>query len=202
MSTNKLSKKNWIALGIVLAITIFLWAVPTSFFGIEGLTPVMQRTIAIFVFTALMWIIEVIPTWVSSVVSMVIMLLTISNKGLGFMMYEGAGTYVDYKSIMAAFADPVIMLFLGGFVLAIAASKVGLDVTLAKVLLKPFGKNPKMVLLGFLFIIGIFSMFMSNTATAAMMLTFLAPVLATLPKDEKGKIGLALAIPHFEAVYR
>ena len=111
------------------------------------------------------------------------------------MMYDGAGTYVDYKSIMAAFADPVIMLFLGGFVLAIAASKVGLDVILAKALLRPFGKNPKMVLLGFLFIIGVFSMFMSNTATAAMFLTFLAPVLATLPQDEKGKIGLALAIP-------
>ena len=195
MGTNKLSMKSKIALGIVLALTIFLWAVPTEFFGIEGLTPVMQRTIAIFVFTALMWIIEVIPTWTTSVVSMVIMLLTISNKGLGFMMYDGAGTMVDYKSIMAAFADPVIMLFLGGFVLAIAASKVGLDLTLAKVMLKPFGKNPKMVLLGFLFIIGVFSMFMSNTATAAMMLTFLAPVLATLPKDEKGKIGLALAIP-------
>lgn len=131
MGTDKLSIKNMIALGIVLALTIFLWAVPTSFFGIEGLTPVMQRTIAIFVFTALMWIIEVIPTWTTSVLSMVIMLLTISNKGIGFMMYEGAGTLVDYKSIMAAFADPVIMLFLGGFVLAIAASKVGLDVILA-----------------------------------------------------------------------
>lgn len=195
MGTKKFSMKDWIALGIVLALTIFLWAVPTSFFGIEGLTPVMQRTIAIFVFTALMWIIEVIPTWTTSVVSMVIMLLTISNKGFGFMIFEGAGTMVDYKSIMAAFADPVIMLFLGGFVLAIAASKVGLDVILAKALLKPFGKNPKMVLLGFLFIIGIFSMFMSNTATAAMFLTFLAPVLATLPSDEKGKVGLALAIP-------
>ena len=195
MGTKKLSMKDKIALGIVLALPVFLWAVPPEFFGIEGLTPVMQRTIAIFVFTALMWIVEVVPTWTTSVISMVIMLLTISNKGLGFMMYDGAGTYVDYKSIMAAFADPVIMLFLGGFVLAIAASKVGLDVTLAKVLLKPFGKNPKMVLLGFLFIIGIFSMFMSNTATAAMMLTFLAPVLATLPQDEKGKVGLALAIP-------
>ena len=186
--------KNKIALGIVLALTIFLWAVPTEFFGIEGLTPVMQRTIAIFVFTALMWIVEVIPTWTTSVVSMVIMLLTISNKGLGFMIYDGAGTMVDYKSIMAAFADPVIMLFLGGFVLAIAASKVGLDVAIARFLLKPF-KKPKWVLLAFLLIIGFFSMFMSNTATAAMMLTFLAPVLATLPKDEKGKIGLALAIP-------
>ena len=194
MSTIKLSRKNWIAFGIVIALTIFLWAVPTSFFGIEGLTPVMQRTIAIFVFTALMWIIEVIPTWTTSVISMVIMLLTISNKGIGFTMYEGAGTFVDYKSIMAAFADPVIMLFLGGFVLAIAASKVGLDVAIARTLLKPF-KKPKWVLLAFLLIIGVFSMFMSTTATAAMMLTFLAPVLATLPKDEKGKVGLALAIP-------
>ena len=194
MGTKKLSVKDRILLGIVLALTIFLWAVPTEFFGIEGLTPVMQRTIAIFVFTALMWIIEVIPTWTTSVVSMVIMLLTISNKGLGFMIYEGAGKMVDYKSIMAAFADPVIMLFLGGFVLAIAASKVGLDVAIAKTLLKPF-KKPKWVLLAFLLIIGVFSMFMSNTATAAMFLTFLAPVLGALPKDEKGKAGLALAIP-------
>lgn len=38
-------------------------------------------------------------------------------------------------------------------------------------------------------------MFISNTATAAMMLTFLAPVLNALPADGKGKIGLALAIP-------
>ena len=52
-----------------------------------------------------------------------------------------------------------------------------------------------MVLLGFLVVIAIFSMFMSNTATAAMMLAFLAPVLSVLPSDDKGKIGLSLAIP-------
>ena len=38
-------------------------------------------------------------------------------------------------------------------------------------------------------------MFLSNTATAAMMLTFLTPVLKSLPADGKGKIALALAIP-------
>ena len=42
---------------------------------------------------------------------------------------------------------------------------------------------------------GIFSMFLSNTATAAMMLTFLGPVLKSLPADGKGKTALALAIP-------
>ena len=186
----------------VCVITFFLAFVPSSFFGVDPVTaePIFtltqQRVIAIFVFTALMWILEVIPTWTTSVVAIVSILLTTSNKGLGFLIAkENVGALTNYKDVMAAFADPVIMLFLGGFVLAFAATKVGLDVQLAKVMLKPFGKNPKFVLLGVLLVIGIFSMFMSNTATAAMMLTFLTPVLATLPKDGGGRISLALAIP-------
>ena len=187
---------------IVCVFTFFLALVPTSFYGINpetGLpifTLTQQRVIAIFVFTAMMWILEVIPTWTTSVVAIVSILLTTSNKGLGFLIAkENVGALTNYKDIMAAFADPVIMLFLGGFVLAFAATKVGLDVQLAKVMLKPFGTNPKTVLLGVLLVIGVFSMFMSNTATAAMMLTFLTPVLATLPKDGGGRISLALAIP-------
>ena len=195
----KNSRKLTIMLPIVLVITLFLWLVPTSFFGIEGLTVTEQRTIAIFVFAALMWMFEIIPTWTTSVLIIVIMLLTISDSSLSFMKGSGIpaemGTFVSYKSIMATFADPVIMLFLGGFILAIASTKVGMDVQLARVLLKPFGKKSEFVLLGFLMVIGIFSMFMSNTATAAMMLTFLAPVLKTLPPDGKGRIALALAIP-------
>ena len=187
---------------VVCVFTFFLALVPSSFFGINpetGLpifTLTQQRVIAIFVFTAMMWILEVIPTWTTSVVAIVSILLTTSNKGLGFLIAkENVGALTNYKDIMAAFADPVIMLFLGGFVLAFAATKVGLDVQLAKVMLKPFGTNPKTVLLGVLLVIGVFSMFMSNTATAAMMLTFLTPVLATLPKDGGGRISLALAIP-------
>ena len=195
----KFNVKLCVMLPIVLAVTLFLWFVPSGFFGIDGLTVVEQRTIAIFVFAALMWMFEVIPTWTTSVLIIVIMLLTISDSSIAFLKGSGIpgemGTLVSYKSLLATFADPVIMLFLGGFVLAIAATKVGLDVQLARVLLWPFGKKPKFVLLGFLFVIGIFSMFMSNTATAAMMLTFLAPVLKTLPPDGKGRIGLALSIP-------
>ena len=194
--------KRCLSFLIVCVFTFFLALVPTSFYGVNpdtGLpifTLTQQRVIAIFAFTAMMWILEVIPTWTTSVVAIVAILLTTSNKGLGFLMAkDNLGELPNYKSVMAAFADPVIMLFLGGFVLAFAATKVGLDVQLAKVMLKPFGKNPKTVLLGVLLVIGIFSMFMSNTATAAMMLTFLTPVLATLPKDGGGRISLALAIP-------
>ena len=194
--------KRCLAFLAVCVITFFLALVPTSFYGVDPATGetiftlTQQRVIAIFVFTALMWILEVIPTWTTSVVAIVSILLTTSNKGLGFLIAkENVGALTNYKDVMAAFADPVIMLFLGGFVLAFAATKVGLDVQLAKVMLKPFGTNPKAVLLGILLVIGIFSMFMSNTATAAMMLTFLTPVLATLPKDGGGRISLALAIP-------
>ncbi len=195
MSDRKFSVKYCVMLPIVLIITILLWALPTSAFGIEGLTPVQQRMIAIFTFAALMWMFEIIPNWTTSLLVIVVMLLSVSNKGLKFFCAPEAGTLVDYKSIMASFADPVVMLFLGGFVLAIIASKYGMDAVIAKGLLGIFGKKPKMVLLGFLLIIAVFSMFMSNTATAAMMLAFLAPVLKTLPDDETGKVGLALSIP-------
>lgn len=193
--------KRCLSFLVVCVFTFFLALVPSSFYGVnpETLEPLFtatqQRVIAIFVFTAMMWILEVIPTWTTSVVAIVSILLTTSNKGLGFLMGEGVGAMTNYKDVMAAFADPVIMLFLGGFVLAFAATKVGLDVQLARIMLKPFGTNPKTVLLGVLLVIGLFSMFMSNTATAAMMLTFLAPVLATLPQDGGGRISLALAIP-------
>ena len=195
MSNSNFSVKYCVLLPIVLIVTILLWALPVSSFGIAELTVVQQRVIALFVFAALMWIFEIIPNWTTSVLVIVIALLTVSNKGIGFFCKPEFGTLVDYKSLMASFADPVVMLFLGGFVLAIVAEKYGLDVTMARALLSLFGTKPKMVLLGFLLVIAIFSMFMSNTATAAMMLAFLVPVLSKLPADDKGKIGLALAIP-------
>ena len=184
--------KLYILAPLTLVVVLLMWFLPASFFGIEGLTVVQQRTISIFCYAALMWMFEIIPAWATSVTTIVFLLIAVSNKGLA---NETMGSLVNYKEIMAAFADPIIMLFLGGFVLAITASKVGLDVVLARVLLKPFGTDPKWVLLGFLTLISVMSMFMSNTATAAMMLAFLAPVLRTLPADGGGRVSLAMSIP-------
>ncbi|MBP5626374.1 MAG: SLC13/DASS family transporter [Bacteroidales bacterium] len=195
MSNSTFSFKYCVLLPLVLIITILLWVLPVSTFGIEGLTVVQQRVIALFVFAALMWICEIIPNWTTSLLVILIALLTVSNKGIGFLCDPQYGTLVPYARIMSSMADPVVMLFLGGFVLAIMAEKYGLDVTIARALLKVFGTKPEIVLLGFLAMIAIFSMFMSNTATAAMMLALLTPVLSKLPADDKGKIGLALSIP-------
>ncbi len=181
---------------IVAIITLLLWNAPTDIFGIEGLTVVQQRIIAIFAFATLMWILEVVSSWATSVAIIGLMLLFCSDSGVKWMCDpEQVGALLSYKSVMATFADPVIMLFIGGFILAIAATKTGLDAQLAKVLLKPFGNKSDNVLLGFILITGLFSMFVSNTATAAMMLTFLTPVFRQLPPEGKGRIAMALSIP-------
>ena len=189
---NTFNVKMHVLAPITFVVVCLLWFLPASAFGIEGLTVVQQRTIAIFAYAALMWMFEIIPAWATSVTTIVFLLLAVSNKGL---TTPDMGALVNFRELMASFADPIIMLFLGGFVLAIAASKVGLDVVLARVMLKPFGTNPKWVLLGFLTLISVMSMFMSNTATAAMMLAFLAPVLRTLPVDGGGRVSLAMSIP-------
>ncbi len=182
---------------VAAAIALLVWCLPVENW-VDGMTIIQKRTLAIFLYAIFMWLFEAVPAWTTSVMVVVLLLFTTSNSSLVF--FENAapdvlGAQTSYKSLLHCFADPIIMLFIGGFVLAIAASKTGLDLFLARVMLKPFGKKPKMVLLGFLMVTGIFSMFLSNTATAAMMLTFLGPVLKALPADGKGKTALALAIP-------
>ncbi len=187
--------KIFIAIGVPLIILIL----PTNRIPIEGLTTVEHRVIAIFIMAALFWILEPIPVYATSVLVTVVLLLTVSDKG--FILFQqgdeqaGFGTPVRYQDIMATFASPIIMLFLGGFFLAMAATKYRLDLNLANVLLRPFGRNPKYVLIGLMSITALFSMFMSNTATTAMMLALLIPVLALFRENDRGKIAFGLAVP-------
>ena len=179
--------KRAIKIALVAVVTLLLWNMPAEWYGIQNLTVIQQRIIAIFAFATLMWILEIVSSWATSVAIIVLMLLFCTDSGiLPMVNEEEVGKLLSYKGVMATFADPVIMLFIGGFVLAIAATKTGLDAQLAKVLLRPFGTRSEMVLLGFL---------VSNTATAAMMLTFLTPVFHQLPPEGKGRISLAMSIP-------
>ena len=192
----KILTNTAIKAAVVILMTLLIWNLPSDSFGIEGLTIVQQRIIAIFAFATLAWVLEVVPAWATSVAVIGLLLIFTSDSGLVFLCRpEEVGTLLSYKSVMATFADPVIMLFIGGFILAIAAGKTGIDAYLAKVLLRPFGNKSENVLLGFLLITGLFSMFVSNTATAAMMLTFLAPVFKQLPPEGKGRMAMALSIP-------
>ena len=188
----KFNVKWYILLPIVLAATLVIWLLPTSMLGMPELTVLQQRTLAIFVFAALMWLFEIIPAWATSITTIVLLLFSVSDKGF---VVADRGTTVNFKEILSSFADPIIMLFLGGFILAIAANKVGLDKFLAKSLLSIFGSRPQFVLLGILIVCGAFSMFMSNTATAAMILAFMAPIIVGMSKNSKSGTALVLAIP-------
>ena len=191
------SKKKMTMFAVTALITIIVWNLPIDSFGIDGLTIVQQRVIAVFVMAVLLWLTEAIPAWATSVTIIFVLLFCVSDSSFKFLQgSEGEyGQLLDSVGIMACFADPTIILFLGGFILAIAATKSGLDVLMAKTMIKPFGKKSENVLLGFMLITGIFSMFISNTATAAMMLTFLTPVFKALPANGKGRIALTMAIP-------
>lgn len=195
--TGHLDKKKLIWFLITALVTLIIWNLPSACFGIAGLTVVQQRVIAIFVMAVMLWITEAIPAWATSIAIIFVLLFCVSDSSFNFLQgNEGQyGQLLDSVGIMACFADPTIILFLGGFILAIAATKSGLDVWMAKTLIKPFGKKSENVLLGFLLITGVFSMFISNTATAAMMLTFLTPVFKALPANGKGRIALTMSIP-------
>ena len=188
-----------IKIGVATIVALFFWLAPSALYGLPGINAIESRCLAIFAFAALMWLLEPVPAWTTSLVVVVLLLFCTSDSALWFFQSAGGGekyeNLVSNTAILHCFADPTIMLFIGGFIVAIAATKSGLDVKLAKVMLKPFGTKSENVLLGFLLVTAGFSMFISNTATAAMMLTFLGPVLSALPANGKGKIGLALAIP-------
>ena len=184
---------------LFVPIVLFLVAlfVPPETYHMPGLTVMEQRIIAIFILTAGFWILEPIPIHAASVLAITLMLAMTSNKGLFVFRGDEAevGKALPFGAILATFANPTIMLFTGGFFLAAAATKYRLDLNLARIILKPFGKRPGMIMLGLMCITALFSMFMSNTATCAMMLALLNPVLATLPSEDRIRAGLALSVP-------
>lgn len=178
---------------------ITLLFIPIDAIPIAGLTLIQHRLLAIFVLAALLWILEPVPVFATSILIIALELIMISNKGLHLFrpVVEGHnfGTLIPYTDIFNAFSSPIIILFMGGFALAIAASKYDLDNNLARVLLKPFGTQPKFIMLGLMLITACFSMFMSNTATTVMMLALLGPIVASAQPGDRGIKALVLCIP-------
>ena len=84
---------------------------------------------------------------------------------------------------------------LGGFFMAEAMQKVGLDKTVFKVTISKFGTQPKYVLLGIMLVTAVFSIIMSNTATTAMMIAAVIPFLDKLEKKAPFSKALLIGIP-------
>ena len=195
MNTTITKPKIPISLIVSILIPLTILLVPLNFIPIHDITVTQQRILAIFVMAALMWVLEPIPNFTTSLVAIMSLLIFTSTSAPTFLKGEEYGIFINYKTIFSSFSAPIIMLFMGGFSLAIAIQKYHIDFTLARILLKPFGKKPKNILFGLMAVTALFSMFMSNTATTAMMLSILLPVLKALPAKDKIKGAFALGIP-------
>ncbi|MCS7033388.1 MAG: DASS family sodium-coupled anion symporter [Phycisphaerae bacterium] len=151
--------------------------------------------LGIFVLAALLWVAEALPLFATAILVVALQVILLANPagwpGLGFEGEPGPTMH----GILASATDPVLVLFFGGFLLARAAVKEGVDSAMAGLILRPFGARPARVLLGVMLVTALFSMWMSNTATAAMMLALLTPMLASLPAQERFRKGLVLAVP-------
>ena len=160
------------------------------FLDVPGLEPVGERMLAIFLLAIILWVTEAVPLVATAVLVIFLEVLLISDQALLPVPDE----VPTAASFYASLANPVIILFLGGFLIADAAAKYGLDRNLAAVLLRPFGSSARTTVLGLMVITASLSMFMSNTATTATMFAVLLPVLMALPKGV-ARTGFALCIP-------
>jgi len=183
--TFKINIKAFLKVFIILGLSYAAGYLPIS-----GLTESSRICLMLFVCAAGLWITEAIPPFATAIMVIVMSVYILGNPGIGHEL-----TDLDYRIFLSPVASPVLFLFFGGFILAAAATKHGLDIRLARAFIKPFGTHPRMVLLGIILTTGIFSMFMSNTATTAMMIAIMAPLFKRFEGRDPFKMALVLAIP-------
>ncbi len=118
--------------------------------------PAVTRMAAIMAWVAIWWLTEAIPLGASSLLPFVLIPL------LGI---------APVKTIAAQYMDPVIFLFIGGFLISFAIEKHGLHRRISLRILSAVGRSPGMILLGVMLTAFVLSMWMSNTATVMMLIS-------------------------------
>lgn len=156
-----------------------------------------QRMLAIFLLAIVFWVTEAVPLTATAVLVILLEVLLVAQGAL----FDPTGgnpelleASLPASAYFAALANPVIILFLGGFMIADGAEKYGLDKNITAVMLKPFSGSARSTVLGLMLITGILSAFMSNTATTATMFAVVIPILTSI-KGARARAGVALAIP-------
>lgn len=139
--------------GLILGPLVFILI--QLFFKPQGLSPQGVAVLACTLWIAIWWITEAIPIAVTSMLPVIIFPLT------------GAMSIQDTTS---SFGDKYIFLYIGGFVLSIAIEKWSLHKRIALNIINAIGTNSSSIVLGFMIATGFLSMWISNTATAVMMM--------------------------------
>lgn len=154
-------KKFGLVTGPLLLIILLLIPRPEAF------TPAGWRVIATAAVMICWWVTEAVPLAVTAMLPMVLLpLLGIS----------------DMRAATSPYASPIVFLFLGGFMIALAMEKWNLHRRIALNIVRVTGTNANGILLGFMLATAFLSMWISNTATTVMMLPIAVSVIDLLTK--------------------
>ena len=138
------------------------------FFHPEGLNPAANAILASTIWIAIWWITEAIPIAVTALLPIILFPLT---GGLGL------------SETTASFGHKYVFLYVGGFIIAIAIQKWNLHKRIALNIINLIGTNVVNIILGFMVATAFMSMWISNTATAVMMLPIAIAIVAQLKDD-------------------
>lgn len=151
--------------GIIISLVIFFFA------DLDPQNVQITKMAAIASLMAIWWVTEAIPLAVTSLIPLILFPLTGLIKG---------------EDIASTYINDVIFLFLGGFLLALAMEKWNLHKRIALRIILLFGGSPNSIILGFMVATAFISMWISNTATALMMLPIGLAIIYKL-ENELGK---------------
>lgn len=179
---------SWRALLKLVACIVVAW-VAALLPGYAGLSDAGRWALFILILAAGLWISEAIPAFAVGLLVIGLEIAILGRPGGVF-----AQDAKDWERFVEVWGSPLIWLFFGGFVLAAAAEKTGLTVWIARNVLRRLGNGPRMQLLGCMIVTFVFSMFISNTATATIMIAMMMPLIRSSSADDRFGTGLLLGV--------
>jgi sodium-dependent dicarboxylate transporter 2/3/5 len=144
----------------------------------EGLSEAAWSTAAVTVLMGIWWILEALPISATAL--------------LPIVLFPVLGV-VSIKEATTPYANPLIFLFMGGFILALAMEKWDLHKRMAIGIVSKVGTKPQSIIIGFIIASSFLSMWVSNTATAIMMLPIAISILKLI-EDREEETGANFAI--------
>jgi solute carrier family 13 (sodium-dependent dicarboxylate transporter), member 2/3/5 len=160
-------------IGLLAGIAVFIFFLLVNPFGVD---PFAVKVLAVAALMITWWIGEAMPMPVVALVPMVLFpLMNIANL----------------RETTSKYADPVIFLFMGGFMLGLAIEKWNLHKRIALSIVKLTGTSGDRIVLGFILATGLISMWLSNTATTMMMYPIAASVIYVVKENHNGQGSVA-----------
>ena len=149
-------------IGLIIFLLFFIAKPP------EGLDKVAWLTAGVAILMTIWWTTEAVPIYATGLIPLVLFPL------LGLF---------DIKVVSSSYAHPLVLLFLGGFIIASAMESSGLHKRIALKILGISGTSPSKIIAGFMFTTAMLSMWVSNTASTIMMLPIAMSVITIFSKE-------------------